>query len=186
MASPAEILLFSQGYDSVTMGYLVRDSGFNTPTIRLFFTDRESFYLSALMSGMRTLNAMYADHTESEAAGLEKISALGRAIREFSRRCPGYYRSVYMSKPCDMRNEQMAAVITCIEGEAVRGELGQTELILYLIVLSIGVIRADPAWNTALGSAGIDCDRFAADFPAFINSVMEARASSVAGYDHEI
>jgi AcrR family transcriptional regulator len=175
MAGPAEILLFSQGYDSVTMGYLVRESGFNTPTIRLFFNDRESFYLSALLSSMRTLNAMYADHTESEAVGLEKISALGQTINEFSRCCPDYYRSVYAREPCDMYNEQMAAVITCIEDEAVRGELGQTELILYLVILSIGIIQVDPAWNIAMESAGIDCGRFAADFPGFIDNVMNAR-----------
>jgi hypothetical protein len=182
----AEILLFSQGYDSVTMGYPVRRSAFYAPTLRLFFNDRESLYLSAVMSGMRTLNAMYIDHTESEATGLERLSALGRAISEYSRRCPDDYRSIYGGESCDLYNEPMAAVISCVESEAVGNELGQTELVLYLIALSIGIVYVDVAWKSALGSAGLDGGRFAADFPGFISNVMNAIASSgIASHDHE-
>lgn len=178
MVDAAEKLFFLQGYDSVSMGDIAREAGFYEATLRLFFRDKESLYFTVVMRGIRTLNAMYADHTESEATGLKKISAIGRAIYEFSRRYPDYYRSIYTNDPYDIRKDDvLGAVMNCVEGEAIRNELGQVEIALYLIMLSIGAIRADPCWKAALESTGVDFNRFAGDLPGFIDHVKANAAT---------
>jgi AcrR family transcriptional regulator len=185
MIDVAENLFLSRGYESVSMGDIARESGFYEATLRLFFRDKESLYFAVVMRGMRTLNAMYADHIESEAAGLNELAALGRSICEFSRRYPDYYRLTYGNDPYDTCNGGMFdAVIKCVDGEAIRNEMEPTGIALYLIALSIGIIRTDPCRKAALESAGVDCDRFADDLPIFIGHAIEERRKGCHAIDH--
>jgi len=169
MVDAAEKLFLFRGYDGVSMRDIAWEAGFYESTLRLFFADKESLYFTVVLRGIRTLDAMYTYHTESEATGLKQLSGLGRAIYEFSSRCPDYYRSIY-SESCDAcKSGNISTVIKCVEDEAIGNDLGQIELALYLIVLSIGAIHMDPCWKAALESIGVDFDRFAGDLPRFIS-----------------
>lgn len=183
MINAATNLFFSRVYESVSIGDIAREAGFYEAALRLFFRDKESLYFAVVMRGMRTLSAMYADHTKSEAAGLNELAALGRSICEFSRCYPDYYRSIYGNDPYDTCNgDTFGAVIKCVEGEAAMLEMEPTGIALYLIALSIGAIRTDPCRKAALESTGVDCDRFADDLPIFIGHAIDERRKA----DHAI
>lgn len=180
MVSAAEKLFLLHGHDDVSLRDIAWEAGFYESTLRLFFADKESLYFTVVLRGIRTLNAMYVYHTESEATGLKQLSGLGQTIYEFSRRCPDFYRPIYAESSDVCKNGNIGTVIKCVEDEAIGNELGHIELALYLIVLSIGAIHLDPCWKVALESTRVDFDRFAGDLPGFI---CQMKANTVADHD---
>jgi len=174
MVAAAEKLFLSRGYDGVSMCDIAWEAGFYESTLRLFFADKESLYFTVILRGIRTLDAMYTYHTKSEAAGLKQLSGLGRTISEFSCRYPDYYRLIYAESRDVSKSGNIGTVIKCVEDEAIGNELGQIQLAMYLIVLSIGAIHMDPCWKAALESTGVDFDKFVRDLPGFVSHLNAA------------
>lgn len=184
IVSVAEALFLSRGYRDVSLNEVAGRSGLYPATVRLYFPDKEALYLGVVLRGMRVLNAMYEESTETESVATEKLRALGETLIEFSRRYPDYYRLLYnggparLSRPGDEASTILdihdrnlgllySAVEACVQGAPactqgeLRCDLGLQQLAVYLIALSIGIFDSDPFWRPALEAGGVDYDRFA-------------------------
>ncbi|HMK48164.1 MAG TPA: TetR/AcrR family transcriptional regulator [Methanocella sp.] len=178
----AERLFTSRDYGAVSLDDVAREAGFYPATLRLYFQDKETLYLTIVLRGMRILHATYAECSQTEAAGLSRLRKLGRALIEFSRRYPDYYRLLYnvdydqisWNGGADARAVRglhdrnlgllYRAIEECVHDGTIKCDLEPEKLIVYLVALSIGLFGLDPGWRLALEVGGIDYDQFIIDF----------------------
>ena len=81
----AESLFFSREYDDVPMEEIASIAELNKATIYLYFVNKEALFSAIVLRGIRILNKMYQECTETEVPGVTKIALLEETYYQFTR-----------------------------------------------------------------------------------------------------
>ncbi len=70
----SEKLLFSMGFDSVTMDDIARETELARGTLYLYFKNRDDILVAIAIRGVRLMNRMYRDAYNKEQRGIDRAS----------------------------------------------------------------------------------------------------------------
>ncbi len=93
----AEKLIFSRGYENITMDDIARETELARGTLYLYFKNKDDIYTAIAIRASKILNQMFRDCCLNGKTGIEKTDSLLRAFYEFNKKYPGYYAAYYYS-----------------------------------------------------------------------------------------
>ncbi|HMK45036.1 MAG TPA: TetR/AcrR family transcriptional regulator [Methanocella sp.] len=134
-------LFSSKGYENVTMDDVARETGLAKGTLYLYFKNKETLYVAAVIPGITIFGEMVEQAMAAEKRGISKVYAGGLAYYEFSKKYPVYF---------DMMLDAQKRWFSGDLGEAIRTEFATQKFHTWLISvdairmgISDGTIRKD-------------------------------------------
>ncbi|MFQ5510481.1 MAG: TetR/AcrR family transcriptional regulator [Candidatus Krumholzibacteriia bacterium] len=155
----AEKLFFAKGVGQATMDDVAESAELSKGTLYLYFKNKEDLYLAVILRGMAILQTRFETALDSQALGIDKIAAIGRAYFEFCDAFPDYSNAMLYFESlgtdvqasgyageCDTRSKAITA--TCaravqagIEDGTVRGDADPVRTALTLWGLATGLLQ---------------------------------------------
>ena len=90
----AEKLLFSKGFEKVTMDDIAKETELARGTLYLYFKNRDDIIAAIGVRGIKILNRLYRESVGKGKTGIEKIRHALYASYEYGSKYPGYYSTL--------------------------------------------------------------------------------------------
>jgi AcrR family transcriptional regulator len=90
----AEKILFSRGYENMSMDKVSREAELGKGTIYLYFKSKNELFHAVVARGLQILLDSFVKATEKPGTGMEKIMAIGRAYYDFFLNQRNYFDSL--------------------------------------------------------------------------------------------
>jgi AcrR family transcriptional regulator len=192
----AEKLLLSRGYDDVSMNDIAEAVGMNKATLYLYFTNKESLFVSGVQRGARLMEAEFTEAIARESTGIGKVRAIGEAFIAFSQKHPDTYRMfVYSASdrfdwdccPEARACHDMMHVITRVMCQVIelgmrdgtiRKDMDPLEIAIFLMTATQNIVNLSPGSRADLEGKGFSYQQYAIDSMNLLGQAIEARAGA--------
>ena len=188
----AESLFFSREYDDVPMEEIASIAELNKATIYLYFMNKEALFSAIVLRGIRILNKMYQECTETEVPGVTKVALLEETYYRFTRQYPDYQRLIkyYGLERFNTENPGFSgvqeeflmsrsfwqdAIREGIEDGTIRNDIDPSLLTIYLMTTLMSTLSLTRPWLYILDQEGVSHETFVKEFARFISPAVSTR-----------
>lgn len=190
----AEKMIFSRGYDNVSMDDIAGEIGLNKATLYLYFKNKESLFFAVVLRGALILNSMIKGRIKECKSGMEIIDVIGVTYFDFVDKYPDYSRAyLYFrsdrfsiedneelcsdaKKVLELRNEEFAIVCKAIESGiaegAIRPDLDPAEVTVFLTLVVKALTEMHPSFKKVLEDRGITPYQFFEDVAGLVHHML--------------
>ena len=190
----AEKLLFTRGYDEVSMDDIANEVGFNKATLYLYFENKESLFFAVVLRGAQILHSMVYENIKNCTTGITTMDAIGRTYFNFVDKYPEYNRVYlyFMSGRFDLedresmnkdvkeilRLRQDTFILKCnaiksgIEEGEIRQDVDPVEMTVFLTMIVKGLTEMRPDVKKVLEGHGISQNQFFRDAADSIHRIL--------------
>lgn len=99
----AEMLIFSRGYDNVSMNDIANEAEMARATLYQYFKNKNDIYAAIAIRAAKILGEMF-DEVPEKQTGIEKIKSLSITYYAFFKKHTGYYKAYYHSGVFDYKS----------------------------------------------------------------------------------
>lgn len=189
IVNAAEKLIFSRGYDNVSMNDIANEAEVNKALLYYYFEDKASLFFAIVLRAGQIYDGLVKARIVHETTGLGKLNAIGKAMIEFATRYPNYYDAYFYwgSPRFQVENSERSqevwenltyglnavaeAVREGLEDGTIKKGLNPIEVTLYLHCTTEGIIGNKASTVKLLESEGISLEKFLEDS---LNLVMQS------------
>jgi len=170
----AEMLIFSKGYENVSMNDIANQAEMARGTIYQYFINKDDIYAAIAIRAANILSETFIPIIEKENTGIEKIKTICLLFYDFYKKNTGYYNAYYNTMMFDYKNstnleelmkirrETFNIVVKIInegiEDGTIRKDVDPAVTTLFMLSISYNVNNLIPVTRMYMNDYDLDQD----------------------------